>query len=174
MARRTVRASSWVWALLATPLWRGPAQRSGRWLALSSALLLLPSLGLALWPAGGGWWLAAAGAAALVACTRASALLLEDFAPLVQASAPLPLSPTRLWRAVRALALLPLGPYALALAAALRPLPLRSGVAAAFAIAVAGTCTLQVAGVPEANDARAARWWFWLVVVVALATEVFP
>ena len=171
------RPQAWWWAL---PLWRGPARRTG-------VTALLGSLGLAGWvlvglawgPASGlaawqGWWLAGFAALGLMVSTRVNQLSRAEYQPLIDACAVLPLS-RRALSVRRALwALLPLG-GPLALLAALLPWPdLRLPVALAYLAANAAASVWEVA-VPNTDPAaRASRWGVWLVLLVALASEVMP
>ncbi len=163
----------WVLALLLRPLWRGPARRSGRLLVLGSAGLAGPALALFVWPALLPWWLAAAALIALVLVTRLKTLSREEFAPMFEATAMLPLPAQHLERGRAALCLLPLGPAALALAPGLARSALRPGVLAAYAVALCGACAVEVFSRPprEPSD-KAARWLFSLVLCLALASEV--
>lgn len=163
----------WVPALLLRPLWRGPARRSGRLLALGSAGLVAPALALFVWPTFLPWCLAAVALIALVIVTRLQTLSREEFAPLFEATAMLPLQPQRLEHGRAALCLLPLAPAALALAPGLARSAARPGVLAAYAVALFGACAVEVFSRPprEPSD-KAARWLFSLVLCLALASEV--
>jgi len=159
----------WPWLLLALPLWRGPARRSGALLAAGSVLLVLPAAGLWRWPEGGGWWLAALALAELSLATRLSALVREELVPLIGATAMLPLQPKALQRSA---ALLPLAPLLPAWAAMLAVLPpARPAVLAAFVGVSVATAALQSFWAEPQSDMRAARWLLSLVVLLALASE---
>ena len=97
----------------------------------------------------------------------------EEFAPMFEATAMLPLPAQHLERGRAALCLLPLGPAALALAPGLARSALRPGVLAAYAVALCGACAVEVFSRPprEPSD-KAARWLFSLVLCLALASEV--
>ena len=171
------RPQAWWWALA---LWRGPARRTG-------VAALAGSLGLAAWVLGGaawgpgsglaawqGWWLAGFAALGLIVSSRVSQLSRAEYQPLIAACAVLPLSLAGLQRRRAAWALLPLG-LPLALLAALLPWPgLRLPVAVAYLAANLAASTWEVA-VPSTDPAaRASRWGVWLVLLLALASEVMP
>ena len=171
------RPPAWWWALA---LWRGPARRTG-------VAALAGSLGLAAWvlagaawgPASGlaawqGWWLAGFAALGLIVSSRVNQLSRAEYQPLITACAVLPLSLARLQRRRAAWALLPLG-LPLSLLAALLPWPnLRLPVAVAYLAANLAASTWEVA-VPSIDPAaRASRWGVWLVLLLALASEVMP
>ena len=171
------RPQAWWWALA---LWRGPARRTG-------VTALLGGLGLAGWVLAGtawgptsglaawqGWWLAGFAGLGLVVSTRVNQLSRAKYQPLIDACAVLPLSRQAL-SAQRALwALLPLG-LPLALLAALLPWPgLRVPLALAYLAANAAASAWEVAWPASDPAARASRWGVWLVLLVALASEVMP
>ncbi len=164
----------WVRSLLVWPLWRGPAQRTGRFLAWGSAALCLVATGVARWPGGGGWWLAAYATASLAAVTRLNALSSADYEPLWDAVAPLPLSVSPLKRARVGLALAPLAPSGLLLIAALSPLATRLPVLLGFVAVCVGSCLIEALATPADAAAKAGRWCFSLVVCLAFASEVLP
>lgn len=169
---RARAAGHWFGALLWLPLWRGPARRSGRWLVLGGAALLLPAVAPAGWPGATGWCLAALAAGALLLVSRLSSLTRAEYAPLFEGAAPLPLSAARLERARQGLCLMPLLPAAAAAGAALAPLPVRSAVLAAYAAASLGSCAMEAAARPDVAADKSSRWLFSLVLCLALASEV--
>ena len=171
------RPQAWWWALA---LWRGPARRTG-------VTALIGSLGLAAWvlagatwgPASGlaawqGWWLAGFAGLGLSLSSRVNQQSRAEYQPLIAACAVLPLSLAGLQRRRAAWALLPLG-LPLALLAALLPWPgVRVPVAMANLAANLAASTWEVA-VPSIDPAaRASRWGVWLVLLLALASEVMP
>jgi len=165
---------AWPLALLLRPLWRGPALRTGRLLALGGLLLCGPGVAALRLPAALGWWLALLAVAALVLVTRLHTLAREEFAPLFEATRMLPLRQPMLERARSALCLLPLLPAAAALAPGLSAVPLRPAVLLAYAASVVGACVLEVRSRPAEPADKAARWIFCLVLCLALASEVMP
>ena len=177
MHRVLRRPQAWWWALA---LWRGPARRTGV-AALAGSLGLAawvlagaawgPALGLAAWQ---GWWLAGFAALGLSVSSRVNQLSRAEYQPLIAACAVLPLSLAGLQRRRAAWALLPLG-LPLFLLAALLPWPgLRLPVAVAYLAANLAASTWEVA-VPSTDPAaRASRWGVWLVLLLALASEVMP
>lgn len=171
-AVRTRLAGHWFGALLWLPLWRGPARRSGRWLALGSAALLLPAAAPGPWPAATGWWLAALAVGALLLVSRLSSLTRAEYAPAFDGVAMLPLPAARLEQARRALCLLPLVPAAAATSLVLAALPVRPAVLAAYALASVGSCAVEVASRPAQAADKSSRWLFSLVLCLALASEV--
>ncbi len=156
-----------IWALLALPLWRGPWPRSARWLALSSAFLLLP-----IWVAqagtAGAWmalWVLLAG----IAVQRAAALLRDEGEALMRALAPLPLHTSRWTWARQAMALLPLLPSALAWTAA--GLKWRPAVLAVFLLVlVFGSAWLALQRL-QLDENSAVRALLLLALLIALGTE---
>lgn len=163
---------AWPLSLLLRPLWRGPARRSGLWLLQGSALLMLPGCVLALWPVAVPWCLATVALVALMLATRLQTLSREEFMPLFDAAAVLPLWPARLEHGRVALCLLPLLPAALALLPGLARAALRPGVLLAYGVALCGACALEVLSQPREPSDKAARWLFSLVLCLALASEV--
>lgn len=167
LAMPGVRASRPAVSLLLRPLWRGPARRSGRTLALLLAGALLPALALLRWPAHSGWWLAAAALLATASTALLRRRLHDDLAPLWAASAALPLH-TPPQRAARALAC---APAALGVAAALavllvahqpHPLPL-----AGWLVTTALAVWRAISTPTERADHDAA--WTLLALALALA-----
>jgi hypothetical protein len=178
------------WALLYWPLARGPARRSGRWLLG----LTLALLGLTLAMARARWqWLGVdAGLCylflwsllSMAGSSRLHALIERELAPLHAACAPLPLSSQRLLWVRRGLGLLPLGLglCSLVLAWWLSGRPIHYTVAGSYLLVSLlghawqlssnppeGTVSLQVQ-----SQNQTVRWVLTLVVLLALASEVFP
>lgn len=171
------RPQIWWWALA---LWRGPARRTGVTALLGSMVLACWALaGAALGPASGlaawqGWWLAGFAGLGLIVSTRVNQLSRAEYQPLIEACAALPLSRKALSARRASWALLPLG-LPLALLAALLPWPgVRTPVALAY-LAANGAASAWEVAVPSTDPAaRASRWGFWLVLLVALASAVMP
>jgi hypothetical protein len=168
-------------ALAVLPLWRGPAQRTGRMMALVLLALGAPCAALVIWPGWASWWLAGFGAMAFVLSSRLSVLASQELAPLHLHAAALPVAPARLLLARRTMVLIPqIAAQALCLAAlALQPQPLRPGVLAAFmAVLLAGSVaqvllTTEQAGHRSTDPAhRVSQWLFTLVLILSLASEV--
>ena len=170
----TAARGAWPLALLLRPLWRGPARRTGQSLVLACLLLAVPGVAQLARPAALPWWLALLAAAALVLVTRLNTLAREEFTPLFEATAMLPLrqAPLLRWRA--ALCLLPLLPAAALLLPGLAQLAWRPPVLLAYAVSVWGACLVEVLSRPAEPADKAARWIFSLVLCVALASEVLP
>lgn len=176
------------WALVVWPLLRGPAQRSGRWLVgLSLALF-----GLAWAMARAHWQLLGVEGAlcclflwsllSMAGSSRLHALIGRELAPLHAACAPLPLSPQRLLWARRGLGLLPLGLglCALPLAWWISARPIHPTVAGLYLLASLLGHAWQLSPPAESITLQAqsqnqtVRWVLTLVVLLALASEVFP
>ena len=106
--------------------------------------------------------------------TRVNQLSRAEYLPLIQACAALPLSPGGLRARRAAWALLPLA-LALGLLAVLLPWPsLRWPVALAYLAANVLASGWEVTQPAADPAARASRWGVWLVLLVALASEVMP
>ncbi|TXT39989.1 MAG: hypothetical protein FD135_1741 [Comamonadaceae bacterium] len=177
------------WALVVWPLLRGPAQRSGRWL-LGLTLVLL---GLALMIARAHWQLAGVDGAlwglflwsllSMAGSSRLHALIQRELAPLHAACASLPLSPQHLRWARRGLGLLPLvlGLCVLPLALWLSAWPIRHTVEGLYLLAsLLGHAWQFDADTPAEvttpqvqSQNQTVRWVLTLVVLLALASEVF-
>ena len=173
VAGSSVPACGLLWVLWLTPLWRGPARRTGQALLLGSALLQGLALGVHLAaPALAGWWLAAFALAGLLVSTRVNSLSRREFAALLAACTPLPLAPTALQHQRVALAMLPLLCGLLLLAGLLPWGQTRPLLALAFLLANTLVALLEVTSTPADAAAKASRWLLSLVVLVALASEV--
>lgn len=181
------------WALVYWPLVRGPAQRSGRWL-LGLSLVLIA---LALAMARAHWQLAGVDGAmcclflwsliSMAGSSRLHALIGRELAPLHAACAPLPVRAQRLRWARRGLGLLPLvlGLCALALALWFSARPIHPTVAGLYLLASLLGHAWQLSGEQRADapaasvslqtqsQNQAVRWVLTLVVLLALASEVF-
>lgn len=177
-----------IWrVLLLWPLTRGPARRAGRWLVGLTFSLLATDAAMAAvhgqWAGAGGasWCLAAWGLVSLAGTSRLYALVQCELAPLHEACSHLPISARRLLGARRLLALSPL-----LTGLALMPLAwwcsgaiARPAVAAAYLLVSLGGHAWQLMGQrPQASEAEQAqrqvvRWLFTLVLLTALASEVF-
>lgn len=175
------------WPLVLWPLLRGPAQRSGRWLVG----LILVLLGLELMIARAHWQLAGVDGAlwglflwslvSMAGSSRLQALIGRELAPLHAACAPLPLSPQRLLWARRGLGLMPLvlGLCALPLALWLSARPIHPTVAGLYLLASLLGHAWQLSPPAESVTPQAqsqnqtVRWVLTLVVLLALASEVF-
>jgi len=167
-----VRRAHWGQVLLAWPLWRGPARRTGHAMTLAAVLLCVPGLGLFIAPAAASWWLAAFAAGLLYAVTRIESLARADWLPLYEACSMLPLRPAALRRARAGVALLPALPGALVLVLSLPHNGVRRGVLWAYAAACLLACLAELPEPPDDAGTRSARWLFSLVVLLALASEV--
>lgn len=174
-APRSVGTMSWRAALLALPLWRGPARRAGALMAAGGAALLVPAIGLAAAPAYGGWWPAALALAGLLLATRLSTLVREEIGPLLEAAAALPIDSRAARRQAAALVPLPLLPgLAALLAVAASPaLRARPAVLAAYAVGLVGAAAWPSFVPPADAGTAAGRWLLSLVLLFALASEVF-
>lgn len=183
---RTSRAAStrplspWL-VLVAWPMRRGPAGRTGRMFAWALAVLLACTTAPWRWPQWASWWLAAFAALSLVFTTRLNALATDELAALHAHCAPLPLDARTLLRARRAVAMLPQCVAQLALVASLvlARLPVRPAVLSACMLAMVAGSAMQVVSTTSVEGSRPADpahrvsfWLFTLVLVVALATEV--
>jgi hypothetical protein len=174
-ALRSLGPLRWPLALLALPLWRGPARRTGRALLIGAAAVAVPALGLAVLQHGETWWLAAGALLALLVATRVNHLARLETAELFDACRSLPLAAAPLRRARAALGLLAVLPGIVGLCAAvlgLRAPGLRVPVLAAWALSCLGGCTVEVLSAPADAATKAGRWLFTLVLCVCLATEV--
>ena len=169
-------------ALVLLPLWRGPAQRSGRLLAACGVLLLAFSPVLARWPQFAAWWLGAFASLGLLATSRLAGLVALELTPLHDECGVLPIAPARLrqWRRIAAMLPLSVALPALLTVAVLRIDGLRPIVLAAFAAAAWSGALWQVVlstarrsmARGEDPEARVAGWLFTLVLLLALASEV--
>lgn len=160
--------------LLWWPLLRGPAARAGRLMPAAALALMLLAAAPLQW-GHGSWWLAGFGLAGLAATARLHALLRLDLAPLHAACVQLPIPPRRLSLGRRLLALLPAvaGLLALPWVWRLGAAPLRPGLAGFYlAAALAGHGWL-VATDPERAEEQVGRWLFTLVLLTAIASEVY-
>jgi hypothetical protein len=162
----------WLRALLWSPLWRGPGQRSGHLLLVASVGLCIPALALVRWPGVAGWWLAAYALGAMLTVTRLNALARLEFGPLLQACAPLPLAPATLRRGRAALTLAPLPTSAALLCVALQAVDLRPAMLAAYLFAVTASCAIEARSTPIDPAAKASRWLFCVALMLALGSEV--
>jgi hypothetical protein len=172
---RPLRTLRWPRALLAVPLWRGPARRTGWTLMFGTLAVALPAAGLGLLGRGEPWWLAACTVLALVVATRVNHLARLELAGLFEACRNLPLAPAPLQHARAALGLLAVLPGVAGLcgvAWAARAPGLRAPVLTAWALACVGSCTVEVLSNPADATTKAGRWLFTLVLCVCLSTEV--
>lgn len=174
-------------ALLLWPMTRGPARRTGRWLVGLMAGLLATDAAMASVRgqlAGAGtssWCLAAWGLVSLAGTSRLYALVQRELAPLHDACAPLPISARQRLLARRLLALLPLivGLVWMPVAWWLGESAVRPAVAGVYLLVSLVGHAWQLAGrQPQAttsnqSQGEAVRWVFTLVLLTALATEVF-
>ncbi len=165
----------WPLALLALPLWRGPARRTGWMLLIGPAAVAVPALGLTVLHGGEPWWLAACAALALLVATRVNHLARLETAELFEACRSLPLAPAPLQHARAALGLLAVLPGIVGLcvvALGLRAPGLRAPVLTTWALVCLGGCTVEVLSAPADAATKAGRWLFTLVLCICLATEV--
>jgi hypothetical protein len=172
----TPRATHWLMALVLLPLWRGPARRCGAVLVFSTIALLLLVLALTLtqqaWPQSKAWWLAAWAGLSWVLATRAGVLVREELLPLWQHTGALPVAMARVRRSGPVLVALPLLPSAGWLA--IQPDLGRAWVLTALLITACGAAALQGLGHMPKPENRAATWLFTLVLLVVLASQVWP
>ncbi len=185
--RRVVSSSrrptlSTAMALVLLPLWRGPAQRSGRFLALSLLALLACETSLMVWPLYTSWWLAAFAALAQALTTRLNVLVTTELGALHGACAALPVSTRWLQMARRGVAMAPLVlglallPTALAHSAV--ALQTTAWIAYLAALPLGNMALIAASGAPpkvQGSEDAAARVSGWLVILVlslALASEV--
>ncbi|MGH6648413.1 hypothetical protein [Aquabacterium sp.] len=163
-------------ALWVLPLQRGPAKRSGRLLVLHAlGVLALCGLTAAANRRWAPWTLAAFTFAALSTTTRLRSVIDTELAPLHEACRPMPLSEAILRWQRRALSLLPasVGLLCLPIALHVNETALRSGLAASFmAFSVLGHAW-QAFHHSRRSRNQATSWMFTLVVLLALASEVF-
>jgi hypothetical protein len=169
-------------AVVVLPLFRGPAQRSGRVFVLTLVALATCAAALIGLPHFASWWLAAFAAVAQMMVTRLKVVVSADMEPLHEACAALPVNPVRLKVARQAVVMLPLVAGQLFLTAAiyLGTVPVKPLVFAAYLLAsFLGNLALVVAAsaqpVPGVREDPAARVSWWLVILVlsvAVASEV--
>lgn len=165
-----------LWALVLSPLRRGPAVRSSRLLMLSALSQAAAVLALALWPRFGGWWLAAFALGGLALTARLRAVVDADLGPLHESCMPLPLESQHLSLSRQGLALLPfalalalLGAVAFAGHRQFRPLALAGFMVAAFCfnllqVLIPGRLSMSL-------STRVAMWLLMLVTLVTFASE---
>jgi hypothetical protein len=169
------------WPLLWWPMVRGPAQRTGRWaMGLTGLLVIVEvSMSCAQWRVadvnGATWCLAAWSLLSLAGTSRLQALIQRELAPLHEACAPLPLSLKRWLWLRRALALLPLlvGLLGLPLAWWHSTPDVRPAVAGLFVVVSLLGHAWQLLGDQPGSQTQVVRWVLTLVVLTALASEVF-
>ncbi|MEK8045507.1 hypothetical protein [Ideonella margarita] len=173
--------AGWRWALLWQPLWRGPAQALGRWLlvaALAPVSVAVVLTVLATHPAGPNWALAAAGLLLWVWVGRAQALSRALLSPLLLTAAsvwPLPLHRLEAARRHQLMLAAAAGGLCTVLSLmACAPAPLRSGVLLAWCACWTSLSLLEISSHPQATGDHAARWWFGLVLLLALSSEITP
>jgi hypothetical protein len=165
----------WPLALIAWPLWRGPARRTGFAWAAGAAALLVPAPALVVVGHGEPWFMAGASLLCLMVATRVNALARIEFAELFAAALMLPLAQAPLQHARAALGLLAVVPGLLALCATAQWLHapgLRPAVLWAWPLACLAVCFFEVQSQPAEASNKAGRWLLSLVVCVCLATEV--
>jgi hypothetical protein len=163
-------------ALIVWPVWQGPARRVGHMLVGSTlALWALEGVLAFAAPAWAPWWLAGWGLLLMAAGGRLHSLIHSDLQPLHAACAPLPLAPRTLahWRL--ALALLPtgLGLAGMVLAWGLAPAQVRPAVARLYGCALASSQLWLLRRPSVQAQAQVSRWLLTLVVLTAIASEVF-
>ena len=167
------RMRAWT-ALLALPLWRGPARPVAALIALTTAALVALLAGAAAGAVELRWALAGYALVALAGCSQTQAQALRCFAPLIEASRSLPLAAPGWALRLRGLAMLPVllsGPLLLALLLS-EPQRLSPWIASAYLLAAGVAPLLQFIAPSLQAEARAARWLLALAVWVALATEI--
>jgi hypothetical protein len=166
-----------IWhALIARPLWRGPARRVGHMLVLSLLALLTCDVALArATPSWAPWWLAGFGLLAMASGSRLHSLIQSDLQPLHAACAPLPIPPQKLSRWRLALALTPcaFGLAGLLMTWAQAPAMLRPGLALMYASAlVSSQLWLHTQDTADAQ-VQVTRWMLTLIALTAVASEVY-
>ena len=169
-------------ALVLLPLVRGPARRSGRFLAFTLVALVSCAVALLGLPHFATWWLAAFAAISQVMVTRLNVVVAADLEPLHEACAALPIRPVRLKVTRRAVVMLPLvaGQLLLVLAIYFGAVPVNHAVFSMYLLAsLLGNVALVVAastppapGVREDPAARVSWWLLILVLSIALGSEV--
>ena len=162
-------------ALFLLPLVRGPALRSGRFLASSSIVLALVAVNCAGANGSMGWWLAGLCAASLVTATRLRVLVGEELQPLHAHCAVLPLKHASLVLGRRLLTILPvsLGQALLVAMWFVSPVQgMRPTVAAAYVFVTWVGSAMQAWAPPARPALEISRWVLVLVLAVALASEV--
>lgn len=169
-ARRAGPRTLLLWA----PLWRGPARPVLQALIVSLVLQMLLWLALWRWPAQADWVMAMQAVLSMATVSQIHARAQRCYAPLIVASAALPLPPTWWPRGLQATSLAPaflgwagllaslwLGPWALS--SAVLPFYLAAGVLAP------GWAVRSTVAPPES---RAAAWLLPTALWVALATVI--
>ena len=170
-----LRPLHWPLVLLALPLWRGPARRTGWALLFGTVAVAVPAIGLTSLRSGAPWWLAACSLLALLVATRVNHLARLETADIFDACRHLPLAAAPLQHARAALGVLAVLPGIVGLCAAAifwRAPGLRVPVLATWALACLGACTAEVLSAPADAATKAGRWLFTLVLCICLATEV--
>ena len=169
-------------ALVVIPLWRGPAQRSGRFFLLSFLALLICVASLMVWPMYAPWWLAAFAALAQVLISRLNVLVSAELGPLHDACAALPI--TGLWlqtaRHVIVMAPLIISQIMLLMTLTYSPVAIKPAVWVIYLVALPlGNMALVMASSARTEMQRSAdaaalvSWWLLVLVVsLALASEV--
>lgn len=169
-------------ALVVIPLWRGPAQRSGRFFSLSFLALMSCVASLMVWPMYAPWWLAAFAALAQVLISRLNVLVSTELGPLHDACAALPISGLWLQSARHVVVMAPLiiSQTMLLMTLTYSPVAIKSAVWVTYLVALPlGNMALVAASSARTDMQRsadaAARVSWWLLVLVlflALASEV--
>lgn len=160
-----------LWALVWTPLWRGPARRTARTALMGSMALAAMVGAILLWRSEARWGMAGFVLVALVVVSRLQALSRHELGPLFAHSVQLPLSLANLERARAVIALAPALAGLLLLWAATAVVAMRPALWWSF---VAVSCLSWFAEVrmPARDDAaHGARWLVSLALGVALGTE---
>jgi hypothetical protein len=168
---------NWPRAVLWWPLWRGVAPRTAKLLLAGCGLVLALAVAAAALPQWAPWWLAAQALAGLVLVSRLNLLSQLELAPQLAACAALPLSPTRLERSRRLMAVLPhvLGVVVMALAvcAAVPADQLRGGRVLGWAVCAVAAAAMDLE-MKHSDDAnQALRWLFMLILTLAWGSEVW-
>ena len=156
----TIPVMTWVRALVLLPLWRGPARRSARTLAVGVLLAACCGLGALGWGRALGWPLAALALVALSATSMLRARVGEELEPIWRAATHLPLQPRDWVRVRRVLVSLPaLSGLVLAVPGALRAPGLRWPVLLIYLLVLGVGCVWDaVCAESERPSSRAARW----------------
>jgi hypothetical protein len=169
-------------ALVVIPLWRGPAQPSGRFFLLSLLALLTCVASLMAWPLHAAWSLAAFAALAQVLTTRLNVLVSTELGPLHDACAALPITELWLQSARHGVVMAPLiiSQTLLLMALICSPVAIKPAVWVTYLVTLPlGNMALVAASNAQSDMQRsadaAARVSWWLLVLVlslALASEV--
>ena len=170
--RRSVGPTRWLSALLALPLWRGPARRTGHTLAGALMVLVAPALAMALRPALASWCLAAYALFAMLVTSRLRVRTADDLGALRRACLPLPLSPSSVRGGIDFLVLSPILVTAPLLLASLPWAAVRLAVLIVFCVSGLACCAAEARSMSTDPVAASSRWLLCVALQLALASEV--